>query len=60
MSVKSRVPDSLEDETSMRAFLDALDRRQLKLGELTNLSGTATLADVITAINAMLQTHRIR
>ena len=58
--MKSRVPDKLDDERAMTSFLDSVDRRQLALSEIADLAGGATLAEVITKINAMLATQRTR
>ncbi len=60
MSVKSRVPDDLTDDGAHKAFLDAIDRRQLRLGQLDDLEDTADLAAVRAAINAILATHRTK
>ena len=56
---RSRVPDAGLDP-SVSQFLDAIDRRQQRLGELDDLDGSASTADIIAKINAMLQTHRTR
>lgn len=58
---RSRVPD-LETplESAHHEFLDGLDKRQLRLAELPNLDPSATLAQVIAAYNAALQTHRTK
>jgi hypothetical protein len=58
--MKSRVPSDLKDEDAQRNFLDAIDRRQLRLGQIEDLDGAATLAEVITAFNALLATHRTK
>ena len=48
---RSRVPDDLTDERSMRAMHDRHDRIHLTIGDQTDLdSGTAVLADVVAAI----------
>jgi hypothetical protein len=60
MSVKSRVPDDITDERSMRSFLDAQDRRFLKLGELDDLAASPTTTEIATKINAMLAIIRTR
>lgn len=60
MSIKSRVPDDLSDEIAHKTFLDAVDRRQLRLGQINDLEDTAGLADVIEVINAILATHRTK
>jgi hypothetical protein len=57
---KSRVPPDLADETAHKNFLDAIDRRQLRLGQMEDLDSGAALSDVITAINAILATHRTK
>lgn len=41
-------------------FLDGVDKRQQRLGELDDLEDTATTAEIIAKINAILQTHRTR
>jgi len=60
MSRKSRVPDDMKDDDAMRQFLDATDRRQVAMGQIDDLSGGATLADVIAKVNAILATQRTR
>ncbi len=60
---RSRVPDvkALKDEPEHYAFLDTVDKRQQRLGELPDLdTATATLPELVAAYNALLQTHRIR
>jgi hypothetical protein len=57
---KSRVPSDLADETAHKNFLDAIDRRQLRLGQMEDVDGAATLSEVITALNAILATHRTK
>ena len=56
---RSRVPDAGLDP-AVTQFLDAIDKRQQRLGELDDLSDSASTADIIAKINAMLQTHRTR
>ena len=56
---RSRVPDTGLDP-AVTQFLDAIDKRQQRLGELDDLSDSASSADIIAKINAMLQTHRTR
>lgn len=60
MSVKSRVPDVPDMDQNLARFLDAVDRRQLRAANLENLEGSATLADVISKLNALLETQRTR
>jgi len=57
---RSRVPDIPAIDKAHYEFLDGLDKRQQRLGELEDLNGTAATADIIAKINAMLQTHRTR
>jgi hypothetical protein len=57
---KSRVPPDLADETAFKNFLDAIDRRQLRAGQMDDVDSGATLAEVIAAFNALLQTHRTK
>jgi len=57
---RSRVPDIPDIEPELHGMLDTLDKRQQRFGELEDLSGSATTADIIAKINAMLQTHRTR
>ena len=57
MSKKSRVPN-LDDADAHLAFLDAIDRRQLSVAQLTDAESTATLAEVITLVNQILAKHR--
>lgn len=59
---RSRVPDvkAISDEPEHYAFLDTLDKRQQRFGELPDLDPSATLAEVIAAYNAALQTHRTK
>ena len=59
MSRQSRVPD-ISDERAMLQFLDAVDRRQLTMSQLTDLDPAATLAEVITKLNAILATQRTK
>jgi hypothetical protein len=57
---RSRVPDIPAIDKAHYEFLDSLDKRQQRLGELEDLDGSAATADIIAKINAMLQTHRTR
>lgn len=58
MTVKSRIPDKLDDERAMRPFLDRLDRNHVKAGQLTNLAASPTNEEVATAFNALLEIFR--
>lgn len=57
---RSRVPDIPGMDDAQYEFLDALDKRDQRAGELPDLADTATLAEVITAYNALLQAFRTR
>ena len=57
---RSRVPDIRAIDKALYEFLDGIDKRQQRLGELEDLDGSAATADIIAKINAMLQTHRTR
>lgn len=60
MTVKSRVPDQLDDEQAVRTFLDALDRKAIKVGNLTDLAASPTTTELATAFNALLAIFRER
>ena len=57
---RSRIPDIPAIDKAHYEFLDGLDKRQQRLGELEDLDGSAATAEIIAKINAMLQTHRTR
>lgn len=61
-SKRSRVPDVdlIQKEPSLYQFLDAVDKRQQRLGEISDLGGSATTDDIINKINSMLQTQRTK
>lgn len=59
-TVRSRLPNVPDLDQDLAQFLDAVDRRQLRMANVTNLDGAATLADVITKLNELLETHRTR
>jgi hypothetical protein len=46
--------------TALTQFLDAIDRRQLTVSQLTDLSGSASTADIIAKVNAILEAHRTK
>lgn len=56
----SRVPQDNSRPEADTQFFDSIDRRQLALGQITLLSDSATLADVIEKINAIITTHQTR
>lgn len=58
---RSRVPDLQTPlEPAHHEFLDGLDKRQQRMAELEDLGGSASTADLIAKVNAILQTHRTR
>ena len=57
---KSRVPDKLDDEAAMRQFLDQLDRKHIKIADLTDLPASPTTTEIATAINSLLAIFRTR
>lgn len=57
---RSRVPDIPGIDPEQYAFLDTVDKRQQRLGELVDLDPAATLTEVILKVNAMLETQRIK
>lgn len=59
-TIKTRVPDKLDDERDMRSFLDQLDRKHIKVGQMTDLASSPTTAELATAFNAMLAIFRTR
>lgn len=60
MSTKSRIPDMAGMSREQIQFFDSIDRRQLTVSQLEDLSGAATLADVIAKLNAILEAHRTK
>ena len=56
MTARSRLP-ATDAPREMVAFLDNLDRKQIALRDIAQLSGSATLADVITKINEILSSQ---
>lgn len=56
---RSRVPN-IDVSDAHYQFLDSVDKRQQRLGELPNLSGGASTADIVAKINAILESHRTR
>lgn len=57
-TIKPRVPPVEGMDPALTQFLESVDRRQLRLGNAENLDGAATLSDVISKINEILETHR--
>jgi hypothetical protein len=47
-------------DPSLVQFLDAIDRRQLTASQLSDVASTATLAEMIAAFNAFLETQRTK
>lgn len=60
MAVQTTVPTSQNIDEAQRQWMDKVERRQIAMGQLTDLAGGATLSDVITMINSMLATQRTR
>lgn len=54
MTVRTRVPDDLDDNDSMRPFLDSIDRKLLKIGQLTPLGASPTAAEVGEVVNRII------
>jgi hypothetical protein len=57
---RSRVPDIQGMDEAHYKFLDAIDKRQQRVAEITDLDGAASNSEIIAAINAILQSHRTR
>ncbi|CAB4172025.1 hypothetical protein UFOVP1349_51 [uncultured Caudovirales phage] len=58
-TMRSRVPDTNPPIASeLYQFLDALDKRQQRVENITTLESTATLAEVITALNAIINANK--
>lgn len=57
---RSRVPDIKDLDPAHHQFLDGLDKRQQRVADIEDLSDSATDAEFIAAINAILQAHRTR
>lgn len=54
MTARSRLPTTQDMSREMVAFLDNLDRKQSTLSQVSQLSTSATLADVIAKINELI------
>lgn len=59
-SKRSRVPDGINVTDAHYQFLDAIDKRQQTVANLTDLSSTATTAEIIAAFNQILAAHRTK
>jgi hypothetical protein len=58
-TMRSRVPDTNPAiDSSLYQFLDALDKRQQRTAAVTTLESTATLAEVITALNVVINANK--
>ena len=57
---RSRVPDIPGIDEAHYKFLDAMDKRQQRMADIQDLDGGASSSDIITAINAILQSQRTR
>jgi hypothetical protein len=60
MTTRSRLPSMPDAPREVVQFLDAIDRRQLTVSQIEDLSGSALLADVINKVNAILAAHRTK
>jgi hypothetical protein len=61
VTTRSRVPVMPPDTPpAFTQFLDAIDRRQLTVSQLEQLSGSASNADIIAKINAIIQAHQTK
>jgi hypothetical protein len=60
MTGRSRVPSMPGAPREIVQFFDAIDRRQLAVSQLEDLSGAASTADIIAKINAILAAHRTK
>ena len=58
--MKTRVPDKLDDEQSMRAFFDATDRRLLRASQINDLAASPTTTELATAFNELLAALRTK
>jgi hypothetical protein len=56
----SRVPIHLAEDDDHFDFLDSMDRRQLRVAQLTDLASTASTSDIIALVNAILAAHRTK
>jgi hypothetical protein len=61
VTTRSRLPAMPESTPpAFTQFLDAMDRRQLKVSQLEDLSGSASTAEIIAKVNAILEAHRTK
>lgn len=56
----SRVPQSDDRSEADTQFLDGIDRRHLAVGQLADLSDSATNAEIIDKINELIAIFRTR
>lgn len=56
----SRVPESETRSEADTRFLDGIDRRHLAVGQLADLSDTATNAEIVARLNELLAIFRMR
>lgn len=57
---RSRVPDIQGMDEAHYKFLDALDKRQQRVSDVSDPEDTATNAELAAAIRAILAAHRTR
>ncbi len=56
----TRVPPGWQEDSDKYAFLDSIDKRQLRVSQLSDLDSTASTADLITLVNQILAAHRTK
>jgi succinyl-CoA synthetase beta subunit len=59
-SKRSRVPDGINVTDAHYQFLDAIDKRQQSVANLTDLDTGATTAQIVAALNQILAAHRTK
>ena len=60
MTIRSRVPEIPDIDPAHYQFLDALDKRQQRVADITDVAASPTNEELATAINAILAAHRTR
>jgi hypothetical protein len=60
MTKRSRVPEMPDAPPPLVQFLDAMDRRQLSVSQLTDLDTGASSAEIVAKVNAILEAHRTK
>jgi len=60
MALRSRVPKVDGIHPDLERFLDAVDKRQLRAGNIANVPASPTNEELATAINALLEAQRTK